>query len=109
MKLLDTRSEHFLRILTEGTVSTNVYLRRMHNFAMDMAWVRETVSCMTLVTFVFWLWMAANGLNCEESKFMENPLGVFRSIGLNNCDPQFSNAIAPLTVWFRLEVSCSTD
>lgn len=39
MKLLDTRSEHFLRILNEGTVSTNVYLRRMHNFAMDMAWV----------------------------------------------------------------------
>ena len=39
MKLLDTRSEHFLRVLTEGTVSTNVYLRRMHNFAMDMAWV----------------------------------------------------------------------
>lgn len=39
MKLLDTRSEHFLRVLNEGTVSTNVYLRRMHNFAMDMAWV----------------------------------------------------------------------
>jgi hypothetical protein len=43
IKLLDTRSEHFLRVLTEGTVSTNVYLRRMHNFAMDMAWIPAPV------------------------------------------------------------------
>jgi integrase len=39
LKLLDTRAEHFLRVLKRGTVSTNVYLRRIHNFAMDMAWV----------------------------------------------------------------------
>jgi len=39
LKLLDTRAEHFLHVLKRGTVSTNVYLRRIHNFALDMAWV----------------------------------------------------------------------
>jgi len=39
LKLIDTRAEHFLRVLKRGTVSTNVYLRRIHNFALDMSWV----------------------------------------------------------------------
>ena len=56
--------------------------------------MRETVSCTTLVTFAFWLWMAANGLNCDESKFMVSPLGVFKSMGLNNCEPLFSSAVS---------------
>src|SRR6516225_9513811 len=30
--LLDTRADHFLKVLRTGTVSTNVYLRRLHNF-----------------------------------------------------------------------------
>src|SRR5262245_57491353 len=30
--ILETRSEHFLRTLEQGKVSTNVYLRRIHNF-----------------------------------------------------------------------------
>ncbi len=33
--LLETRPEHFLRVLEAGKVSTNVYLRRIHNFALD--------------------------------------------------------------------------
>ena len=37
--LLETQSEHILRALEEGTVSTNVYLRRLHNFALDMGWL----------------------------------------------------------------------
>ncbi len=37
--LLETRSEHLLRVLEAGTVSTNVFLRRMHNFALDMNWL----------------------------------------------------------------------
>jgi hypothetical protein len=32
-------AEHFLRVLAVGTVSTNVYLRRLHNFALDMGWL----------------------------------------------------------------------
>jgi integrase len=37
--LLDTRSEHFLRAMEAGLISTNVYLRRLHNFAIDMGWL----------------------------------------------------------------------
>src|SRR5690606_36998301 len=32
--LLETRAEDFLRALERGKVSTNVYLRRIHNFAL---------------------------------------------------------------------------
>ena len=37
--ILETRAEHFLRVLEAGTVSTNVFLRRLHNFALDMNWL----------------------------------------------------------------------
>jgi integrase len=37
--VLETNADLMLRVLNEGTVSTNVYLRRMHNFALDMAWL----------------------------------------------------------------------
>ncbi|MCU0786127.1 MAG: tyrosine-type recombinase/integrase [Verrucomicrobia bacterium] len=37
--LIETRSEHFLRVLQSGGVSTNNYLRRIHNFAVDMGWL----------------------------------------------------------------------
>src|SRR5262245_28959118 len=33
LPLLETRAEHFLRALEKGKVSTNIYLRRIHNFA----------------------------------------------------------------------------
>ncbi|MHC1763952.1 MAG: tyrosine-type recombinase/integrase [Verrucomicrobiia bacterium] len=39
IRLLETRSDHFLRVLENGTVSTNVFLRRLHNFALDMTWL----------------------------------------------------------------------
>ena len=39
MRLIDTQGEHFLSVLRRGTVSTNVFLRRMHNFALDMNWL----------------------------------------------------------------------
>jgi len=42
-RLLDTRAEHMLPALKAGTVSTNVYLRRLHNFAVDMGWVTAPV------------------------------------------------------------------
>jgi len=41
--LLETRAEHFLRVLEKGKVSTNVYLRRIHNFALDMNWLPWSV------------------------------------------------------------------
>ena len=37
--ILETNAEHFLHVLEEGTVSTNLYLRRIHNFALDMGWL----------------------------------------------------------------------
>jgi integrase len=39
LPLLETHPEHFLRVLEAGKVSTNVYLRRIHNFALDMTWL----------------------------------------------------------------------
>jgi hypothetical protein len=39
LPVLQTRAEHFLRVLEAGKVSTNVHLRRLHNFALDMSWL----------------------------------------------------------------------
>jgi len=41
--LIETQPEHLLHVLQEGTVLTNVYLRRMHNFALDMSWLPASV------------------------------------------------------------------
>jgi integrase len=38
-KLIETTAEHFLAALKVGTVSTNVYLRRLHNYAVNMHWL----------------------------------------------------------------------
>ena len=39
LPLLETRSDHFLRALDSRKVSTNVFLRRIHNFALAMNWL----------------------------------------------------------------------
>jgi len=39
LPLLEARAEHLLHAISQGTVSTNVFLRRMHNFAVDMSWL----------------------------------------------------------------------
>jgi integrase len=38
-KLLQTTAEHFLNVLNKGSVATNVFLRRAHNFAIGMHWL----------------------------------------------------------------------
>lgn len=43
MPVMETRSEHLLKVLRTGTVSTNVYLRRAHNFVVDMNWVAGSI------------------------------------------------------------------
>jgi integrase len=43
MSILETRSEHFLKVLQIGKVSTNVFLRRIQNFALDMNWLPWSV------------------------------------------------------------------
>jgi hypothetical protein len=37
--IVETNSGHFLDVLAAGTVATNVFLRRMHNLALDMGWL----------------------------------------------------------------------
>jgi integrase len=37
--VMETRPEHFLRALENGTVCTNIFLRRVQNFALDMSWL----------------------------------------------------------------------
>ena len=39
MPILETNSVHFLKVLEAGSVATNVFLRRIHNFALDMNWL----------------------------------------------------------------------
>ena len=39
----ETRPEHFDRALADGKVSTNVYLRRIHNHALGMEWLLRSV------------------------------------------------------------------
>jgi hypothetical protein len=39
LPLLETRAEHLLRAMEKGKVSTNIYLRRIHNFALGMNWL----------------------------------------------------------------------
>jgi integrase len=41
--LIETRPEHFLNTLEKGTVSTNAFLRQLHNFALDMNWLSAPV------------------------------------------------------------------
>jgi integrase len=37
--IIETKGEIILKVLQMGTVSTNVYLRRLHNFCVDMNWL----------------------------------------------------------------------
>jgi integrase len=37
--IIETQAELLLKVLNAGTVSTNVYLRRLHNFCVDMNWL----------------------------------------------------------------------
>jgi integrase len=37
--IIETKGELLLNVLQTGTVSTNVYLRRLHNFCVDMNWL----------------------------------------------------------------------
>ena len=43
LTLLETRADHILKVLRTGTVSTNVYLRRLHNFSLDMNWLPKSL------------------------------------------------------------------
>jgi len=43
LRVAETRAEHFYRALDGGTVSTNVYLRRLHNHALGMEWLLKSV------------------------------------------------------------------
>lgn len=39
LPLMETRAEHLLRAMEAKKVSTNIYLRRVHNFALGMNWL----------------------------------------------------------------------
>jgi hypothetical protein len=43
LSFCETRPEHFDRSLADGKVSTNVYLRRLHNHALGMEWLLKSV------------------------------------------------------------------
>jgi len=39
LPLLETRAQHFLHAMEQRKVSTNIYLRRIHNFSLAMNWL----------------------------------------------------------------------
>jgi integrase len=43
LPVAETQPEHFDRALADGKVSTNVYLRRIHNHALGMDWLLKSV------------------------------------------------------------------
>jgi len=43
LPVTETRPEHFDKVLADGKVSTNVYLRRIHNHALGMEWLLKSV------------------------------------------------------------------
>ena len=43
LAVLETRADHFLKVLADRKVSTNAYLRRIHNFALAMDWLLRAV------------------------------------------------------------------
>jgi integrase len=43
LPVAETRPEHFDRVLADGKVSSNVYLRRIHNHALGMEWLLRSV------------------------------------------------------------------
>jgi integrase len=43
LRVAETRPEHFDRVLADRKVSTNVYLRRIHNHALGMDWLLKPV------------------------------------------------------------------
>jgi integrase len=43
LPVAETRPEHFHAVLKDGKVSTNVYLRRIHNHALGMEWLLKSV------------------------------------------------------------------
>lgn len=43
LSLVGTRADHFLTALATGTVSTNVFLRRLHNFAFGFGWLLSPI------------------------------------------------------------------
>ncbi len=43
LPVMESRSEHFLEVLANQRSSTNLYLRRIHNFALGMDWLLKPI------------------------------------------------------------------
>jgi hypothetical protein len=43
LKLVETQPDYFLRMFEMGTVCTNIFLRRLRNFALDMDWLPKAI------------------------------------------------------------------
>ena len=43
LPILETRSDHFLAALADRKVSSNYYLRRLHNYALGMDWLLKAI------------------------------------------------------------------
>jgi integrase len=63
-RLIETTAEHFLAALKTGTVSTNIYLRRIHHYAVAMHWLPWPV--LPKRNWPPILFKAKRGITCAE-------------------------------------------
>jgi len=82
LPILETHSAHFLRVLELGTVSTNVYLRRIHNFALDMNWLP---------------WPSRDGDSCSIPILASSPFVAISVEKASSFSESFSNRATPAT------------
>ena len=89
MPLLMTNAEHLLKVLRTGTVSTNNYLRRLHNFAVEMNWLPKSIvprhqwpkaayKEKRAITQAEHDTIIANEKNAEEVDWEQKTIGFFR-------------------------------
>jgi hypothetical protein len=64
--VIETKPEQFLRMLSNGTVCTNIFLRRLHNFALDMNWLPTPVIPRAK-------WKKVAPVKCEEKRAITLP------------------------------------
>ena len=68
LPVLETRADHFLKVLSDGKISSNVYLRRIHNFALAMDWLLRAV--LPKPNWPKVIYKGKRGVTVEEHKFI---------------------------------------
>ena len=67
-RLLDTHAADILQLIQDGTVSTNMYFRRLHSFALTLGWLQWPI-----LNFRQWpsrIYKQKRGITWEEHRML---------------------------------------